>query len=82
MKLYNTKISCALKFCMTILTRKLSKIFLLKFFYKNSCVKFDIFSRRNGLLIFLQKEALKSKRVNNKQPVYLLFHQCKVRTNY
>ena len=32
----------------TILTRKFNKIFLLKLSYKNSCVKFDAFSKRNG----------------------------------
>ena len=36
----------------------------LKFPYKNSCVKFDVFSRWNGLFIFFFKNALRSESVN------------------
>ena len=32
-----------MSFCMAILTRKFNKIFLLKFSYRNSCVKFKYF---------------------------------------
>ena len=49
---------------MTILTRKFDKIFLLKLSYKNSCVKFDTFSRRNGTLFFIKNEALRNESVN------------------
>ena len=48
---------------MAILTRKFNKIFLLKLSFKNSCVKFDTFSRRNGTLFFLKNEALRSESV-------------------
>ena len=41
-----------------------NKIFLLKLSYKNSCVKFDALSRRNGTLFFLKNEALRSESVN------------------
>ena len=37
---------------------------MLKLPYKNSCFKFDAFSRKNGLF-FPQKRALKSKSVNS-----------------
>ena len=37
-----------MSFCMTILTRKFNKIFLLKLSFKNSYVKLDAFSKRNG----------------------------------
>ena len=50
------------EFCMTILTRKFIKIFLLKLSYKNSCVNFDAFSRQNGSFIFHQN----SESVNSK----------------
>ena len=50
---------------MTILIKKITldflynnfrkKIFLLKLSYKNSCVKFDAFSRQNGSFIFPSK---------------------------
>ena len=35
-----------------ILIRKFNKIFLLKLSYDNPCVKFEEFSRQNGLFIF------------------------------
>ena len=43
---------------MTILARKFSKIFLLKWTYKSSCVKFNIFLGEMTCLFFLQKEAV------------------------
>ena len=46
----------------TILTRKVRKFFLLKLLYKNSCAKFDVFLRWNGLSIFPQKKFLRSER--------------------
>ena len=48
---------------MTILTRKFIKIFFLKLPYKNSCVKFDAFSRRNGSFFLSENEKLRSKSV-------------------
>ena len=41
------------------------RIFMLKLSYKNSCVKFDAFSKRNSLF-FLKNEALWSKSGNAK----------------
>ena len=40
---------------------------MLKLSYKNSCVKFDTFSRRNGTLFSLKNEALRSESVKINQ---------------
>ena len=63
-----------MSFCTTILTRKFNKIFLLKSLYENSYVKFDAFSRQNGLL-FLQKEALiiESVKLLHKKQKFKIF---------
>ena len=53
-----------MSFCMTILTRKFNKIFLLTLSYKNSCVKFDAVSRRNGSF-FSSKTRCCEKKVLN-----------------
>ena len=45
------------------LTRKLIKIFMLKLSYKNSCLKFDTLSMRNGSFIFLKNEVLRRESV-------------------
>ena len=50
------------------------KIFLLKLLHKNSCVKFDAFSRRNGLLFFLKKEAFRSENVTSINIVWVILH--------
>ena len=44
---------------MTILTKKITKSFLLKFSCKTHVSKYDVFSKRNGLIYFLRKETLK-----------------------
>ena len=48
---------------MTILTRNLTQIFLLKLSYKNSCIKFYSFSKWNGSFNF----PLKGKTLINKK---------------
>ena len=40
----------------------LDKIFSSKLSYKNSCVKFDAVSRRNGSFIFLPKEGVQKEK--------------------
>ena len=49
------------EFLYGILTRKINKIFLLKMLYKNSCVKFDTFSKRNGSF-FPQKRGAEKRK--------------------
>ena len=57
------------------LTKKMSQKFLIKIVIQNSCAKFDLFSRGNGLFVFLQKEA---KVLNNQKNCskrnYLIFN--------
>ena len=50
------------EFLYEILTGKYTKIFLLKLSYKNSYVKFGVFSMRNNYF-FLKIEALRSESV-------------------
>ena len=65
-----------MSFYMTILTRKFLNFFLLKLSYKNSCVKFNAFLRRNGSF-FLKNEALRSESV--KRLKYLMMKWCYTR---
>ena len=53
-----------ISFCITILTRKLKKILLLKLSYKNSWVKFDAFSRRNGSFFPSKTRRCEAKLLN------------------
>ena len=54
-----------MSFSMTILPRKFTKTFLLKLSHKNSFLKFDAFSRKNGSF-FLRNDALRSESINIK----------------
>ena len=53
---------------------------LLKMPYKNSCVKFDAFSRQNGLFIFPQNEGAQKKIVagNNESSAYNIAYKLTV----
>ena len=52
---------------MTILTKKISKFFLLKWSYYDPCVKFDRLLRENGLFLFFLKKAPRKKSVEEKK---------------
>ena len=52
------------------MTRQFNKIFMLKLSNKNSCIKFDAFSRGNGSLIFPPKEDVQKKKCWSKINFY------------
>ena len=52
------------EFCMTVFTKKLNKIFLLKLPYKHLCGKYDAFSRKM-VRFFPKNETLRSKSVKD-----------------
>ena len=60
---------------MTNLARKFNNIFLLKLSYKNSCVKFDAFSRRDGSIFFLKRRRWEAKVLNTMNVPYMVLQK-------
>ena len=63
------------------LPKKFCQIFLLKLSFKKSCVKFDVFSRKNGSF-FLKNERVKDLYLGIKLSVNLIRIGLAVRTYF